>query len=228
VTVSRNAIRHAAILSSILIASLGLIVSAAQDEPRRLVPKPDEPGADTLVGSTWVSEDEGYALRLQRIDAAQRLAYIEHMTGLTTDPFASKPGQPPRYLSFVLEIQNRGDQPLQFDPRKCWLITGKKEIQSPLEMTDLSFQYRTIGQELPPAYARAGSALFGHIVDLRAGESQAGLLVFRAVPAKTRRYSVDAQIVLANGSVAKITGFYAREKKDKKQQDGDAGGTRKE
>ena len=235
-SVSRNAIRHAAILSSILIASLGLTVRAARDEPRRLVPDPDAPGADRLVGSTWVAEGEGYALRLQRLNAAQRLAYIEHVTGVTTDPFASRPDQPQAFVSFVLEIENNGDQLLQFNPRKCWLITSKKDIQSPLAMTDLAFQYRTIGKELPPVYELVGAALFEHTVELYPGKSRAGLLVFREVPSNTRRYSVDAQIVLGNGSVGKVSGFYDREKKQKKREKtsqdttepGSAGGTKKE
>jgi hypothetical protein len=44
-----------------------------------------------LHGSTWVQEGPAYVIRLQRIGEAQRLAYIEKVTGLRMDPFASPP-----------------------------------------------------------------------------------------------------------------------------------------
>jgi len=178
------------------------------------VPDPERADTVELRGSTWVAEGPGYVLRLQQLDNAQRLAYIQHATGLTTDPFASRPDQPARYVSFILEIENRGVEKLHFNSTQCWLVTNRNKVQSPILMSDLSFQYRQIGRDMPAAYERVQLALLDDASIVDPGRSVAGLLVYRRLGPKTKRFRVDARVTSADGAVGNLVAAY-RKLKDK-------------
>lgn len=168
--------------------------------------------APELRGSTWHREGETYALRLQRIDDAQRQAYIRARTGLATDPFANRPEARPRFLSFLLEIENRGDGAIHMNPGHCWLMTNRKKIETPMGLTDLSFAYKVAGASLPPAYEKVGPLLLDHPVVVPAGESAHGLLIYRNFDSKTRSYHVDVQLTLPDGDLVRFAAPYRRVK----------------
>ena len=118
--------------------------------------EPDLESAEGLVlqGKTWTREDELFAVYLREINQQERLKYVQGATGLAIDPFAAPPGKDPRFLSFLLVIENRGDAAIGFNALDCWLKTNKQKIETPLGLTDLSFNYHVAGVELPPAYER--------------------------------------------------------------------------
>jgi len=163
-----------------------------------------------LQGSTWFQEGEGFAIRLQKIDEAERQAFILRSTGLATDPFAGRPGRPPRFLSFLLEIENRTAGELALNPLDCWLMTNRKKIETPLGLTDLSFHYHIVGADLPPAYEKVGRVLLAHPLTVASGGSVHGLLVYRAIDAKTKTFRVDVQLVLPDGDVIRFAAPYRR------------------
>ena len=151
------------------------------------------------------------------------MAFIKHRTGLNTDPFASRPGEPTRFLTFVLAIQNRGSSSLSFNPKSCWLTTNlKKDLQTPLGLYDLSFSYRLTDREMPEAYRKVGPALFEDSLLLAGGESASGLLIYEALHPKTRSLQIDVRLALPDGEVVHFSAPYRRPKQDKKSKRAEA------
>ena len=167
-----------------------------------------------LSSATWVATGSDFTLRLQRIDEAARQAYIDKVTGSKTDPFASPPGQPPGFVTFVMQIENNGGGTIVLRSQQCWLVTDKNEILHPVGMEGLRARYGMANRELGPAYERSLEAVIPTTRTLYPGESVAGLLVYRAFKPKTKRYKLDIQITTPNGDVALITAPYRRIKKD--------------
>ncbi len=186
-------------------------------------PAPDEvgPGKPTLVGNTWALEGPFGAFRAQKLDGAQRLAYIEHITGVAVDPFATRIDQPDYYISFVIELENQAAGQISFNPGSTWLVTNREwEIQSPLGLNDLGFLYRVAGKALPPAYERIGDAIIADPVLLSPGESISGLLMFKAVHPKTKWMKLEPVLTLPTGDILRFSMGYQRpkpEKQDKKK-----------
>ena len=199
----------------------GLPPCAADDahvsEPPSFAPDPLAEGAPELRGATWIEESESYSIELQEIDEVGRLAFIKHRTGLNTDPFASRPGEPTRFLTFVLAIQNRGSSSLSFNPKSCWLTTNrKKDLQTPFGLYDLSFSYRLTDREMPEAYHNVGPALFEDSLLLDGGETASGLLIYEALHPKTRSLRIDVRLTLSDGQSVNFSAPYRRPKEDKK------------
>jgi hypothetical protein len=199
-----------------LILSATLVVGgpgqAGETAVIRFEPDPAAKEAPTLQGSTWVETGEGYAIRLQRISESERQAFLLRSTGLATDPFATRPGHPPRFLTFVLEIENRTEGELALNPLDCWLMTNRKRIETPLGVTDLSFEYHVVGADLPPAYEKVGQVLLAHPVIVAPGGSLHGLLVYRSVDPKTKAYHVEVQLTMPDGNVIRFSAPYRRVK----------------
>jgi len=191
---------------------------APKAEPPSFVPDPLAEGAPELHGATWSERGETYQIELQEIDEAERLAFIKHRTGLSTDPFASRRGEPARFATYVLAIQNLGTSSLAFNPKSCWLSTNKKkDLQTPFGLYDLSFSYRMTDREMPEAYRKAGRALFEDPLLVGAGESVSGLLIYEKPGPKVRWLRVDVQLTLPDGHVVSFTAPYERFKEDKKK-----------
>jgi hypothetical protein len=196
---------------SLLLAS-ALAAHGGKDEPEpEFVPDPAAGGELELRGHTWVAETADYTVDLQQIDHRQRLAYIKHTTGLGTDPFVGPPEKDRRFISFVVRVENRGEGSLSFNPNNSVLRTNRSSgIQTPMTLYDLSFAYRLVDSELPPAYERVGAALLENPRILRPGESTSGLLIYRAAHRKTKTYHVQLELTLPSGDVASFLAPYRR------------------
>lgn len=175
---------------------------------------PDESQTDsmTLRGSTWSSVAHGYIMSIQQLTDSERTAYLEHVTHLALDPFLPPPTQEPRYLTFLLQLENRGDQAATFNPLDSWLVTNNRQVIYPLGLDDLGAAYRQMESELPQAYEAVRPALLERPSILEPGDSVAGLLIYRTCGPKTKRFRVDLQIVLAGGNVIKASAPYRRMK----------------
>ena len=177
------------------------------------VPDPDAENAATLSGSTWVELGPGFTLRVQQIDGAERLAYIENVTGLAIDPFAAPGDQAPRFESFLLQIENVGAARLVFRSHQCLLKGRNTEILTPFAMETMSTTYGMMGQKMQPAYQRAGPAMLPTTRELAAGETLAGLLVYPKVKPRTKRFRLEIQITTSAGDVVTVNAPYRRLKK---------------
>jgi hypothetical protein len=196
----------------VLCCALSTAAAEKQKKEYAFVPDPQADGAAMLTGSTWVGLGPGFTLRLQRVDETQRQAYIEKVTGAATDPFATPPDQEPRFLSFLMQLENNGAGSLVFRSAQCWLVTNKAEHLNPVGMDTLRASYAVMEAEISPAYERVGSAFLPSDRTLAPGESMAGLLVYNMIKAGTRRYKVDIQITTASGDVVPVTAPYRRVK----------------
>jgi hypothetical protein len=203
------------VLSAALMSLPAVAGKAAYPE---FIPSAEE-DAPQLDGVTWVTEQPLYAVRLTKVGDAARQKYIRSMTGMDIDPFADRPGEPPRFISFLLQVENRADGRIVFNPLQCWLFTNQSEILTPMGLSDMAFLYRTMNQELPAAYEQVDAAVLGPTRVINTSESMHGLLIYRAPKARTRNFKVDVQFTLPSGDVVKISAPYhaAKTKKEKKK-----------
>lgn len=199
--------------------ALGCAAAIPAGEPPEFVfvPDPEADDAAMLSGSTWTAVGPDFTLRVQRIGEDERRAFIEKVTGSPTDPFASPPDQPPGFVTFVMELENNGAANLAFRSQQCWLVTDRNEIMHPIGMEGLRARYASVGREMGPAYERSVAAVVPTTHTLYAGDTLAGLLVYRAFKPKTKRYKLDIQITTASGDVSKVTIPYRRVKKNRSE-----------
>jgi len=191
---------------------LGFVLSTAAGEPKKYVfvpnPKPGTPAV--LTGATWTAVGPDFTLRLQKVEDKDRRAYIQKTTGADTDPFATPEGKAPGYVTFVMQLENNGGSNLDFRAQQCWLMTNRKEILHPVGSGSLKARYGMVGREMGPAYESSLEAVVPSQRTLYAGQSMAGLLVYRAYKPNTRAYQLDIQITTPSGDVALVSLPYRR------------------
>lgn len=196
-----------------LSTSLLLLLTAQAGVPRaadeRFVPDPEAAQSMTLEGRTWSSVTPGVAMRLQRLTDDERVAYIEHVTGRRIDPFRS-PGEEGSFETFLVEVENLGDGGLSFNPHDCWLSAGQREVLFPLGIEDLGTLYRQMDGDLPEAYNVARPALLDQRTMVPRNGSVAGLLVYRGLETRAKRFRVDVKLTLGNGDVLRANAAYRR------------------
>jgi hypothetical protein len=188
-------------------------VAASEASELGFLPDPLGDTTAILSGSTWIGTGPDFTLRLQRIDADERRAFIEKVTGSATDPFASPPDQRPGFVTFVMQLENQGAGSLVFRSQQAWLVTNKTEYLKPISMEGLKARYGLVGAQTTPAYENSFGAVVPTTVDLVAGQTLVGLLVYRAFKPKTKRYRLDIQLITGSGDAVMITLPYQREKK---------------
>ena len=128
------------------------------------------------------------------------------------DPYAAPAGKGPRFHSFLLVVKNHSDTAIGFNALDCWLKTNKDKIATPLGLTDMAFDYHMAGKELPPAYERISPVLLEGARTIIPGDSVSGLLVYRFVEPKTKRYHVDVDLIPPSGDIFRFRAPYRREK----------------
>ena len=94
-------------LITIMVACSVLAVEAAEADLPSFVPDVEAAEGLELRGQTWTHEDEMFTIYLRELDRQERLKYIEGATGLRIDPYAGPPDKLPRFLSFLLLIENQ-------------------------------------------------------------------------------------------------------------------------
>ena len=143
------------------------------------------------------------------MEGEARRAWLNQQIGATVDPFHVPDDAERRFLSFLLVIENRGDDPVLFNPRKAWLSTSKGPVHTPLGISDLRFDFRALGGEMPPAYDKLTSILFTDPIEIAPGEAISGMLVYRPVAVTNKRFNVDVVIDVGPETV-KMTAPYRR------------------
>jgi len=191
---------------------LATLLLAAVTSVPTWIPEPAEARLVTLDGAAWKAEGGAWAARLVALDDAERWAYLRDLVGAATDPFAPKPGTPPGFLTFLLEIDNRSKEPLGFQAGNCRLITRNRKIGYPLDMPTLEASFHMLDREIPPAWGATRRALFDGETTLSPGERAQGLLVFRAPDPRTRSFTVEVILSTASVEAAAFTVAYRRAK----------------
>jgi hypothetical protein len=205
------------------ILALLLVLSAVQptlagkgDPPPDYTPDVESALPTTLQGSTWVGGGGEWNFWLKELDDTERLNFIERTTGLAVDPFLGRPDQPPAYHTFLLVLENNSSGQLSFNPASCWLKTSREKVLLPRGVTDVSFNYRMTGRELPAAYGKALEAIFDQTVTIDPGRKVSGLLVYERVPQNTKRWHVGLRLILPDGERGAFDAPYIRIKKNGK------------
>ncbi|HKQ62255.1 MAG TPA: hypothetical protein VJS92_13270 [Candidatus Polarisedimenticolaceae bacterium] len=194
-----------------LLLTLPLALAAVLPYPRFL-PDTWAKRAPLVVGTTVVFEAPAFKVHLKQLDAGERGDFLLNTTGFKIDPFAAPADAAPRFLTWLLVVENRGDSSLEFNPLNSWLSTNRTEIHTPLSLEDLRGRYGLFDRELPAAYEHTRQALFDQPRTVRPGETAAGLLVYPAIDARTKRFKLDVVIALPSGDVARLSAPYLREK----------------
>jgi hypothetical protein len=186
-------------------------VPAAEEQPAIWVPDTEAEDAPLIDDTTWLNHGPLYSIRLTRIGTEARRAYIRKVIGSETDPFASPPDSVKKYFSFLLQIENRGEGAIMFNPMHCWLMTNKKEIQTPVGLSDLSFLFKVVDQQFPPAYDKIAPLLLDEPRMVEPGEMIHGMLVYKPFKKpKTKAFNVDVQLSLPSGDVVRLSAPYRR------------------
>jgi len=213
VTLARALCEAARPLSIVPILCCAAPIASAGEPPwPGFVPDPQTAENLTLAGTTWTSEEPTHTVHLRQVDQAERLRYIEGRTGVAVDPYAAPAGQDPPIISFLLVIENRGDAVLSFNALDCWLTTNRQQIETPLGLTDLSFDYLIAGLSMPAAYQRVAPVLLEGTRTLAPGESLSGLLIYHAVDARARRFHIDVELTAPTGDKMSLRAPYRRPK----------------
>ena len=202
-----------------LVLALAGAVAAPADEPAAgwgFVPAEPDSDGPVLQGTTWVSQSLGHGIWFKHLDDDERLAYLERQTGVAVDPWATPEGKEPRFMSFLLILENSSDVRMEFNPLHSWLMTNKQDIQTPMNLTDMSFDYRFNNQDLPEAYEKVRPVLLGETRTVEVGEKISGLLVYKVVRSRTKNFTIDVRLTLHNGDVVRFAARYRRPPKEKK------------
>jgi hypothetical protein len=205
-------------LITIIVACSVLAVEAADAELPVYIPDVEKAEGLELQGKTWTHEDEFFSIYLRELDREERLKYILGATGLRIDPYRAPPGKIPRFMSFLILIENRSEAAVGFNALDCWLKTNREKIATPLGLTDLAFEYHVAGIELPPAYEHISPVMLEGARTIIPGDKLSGLLVYRQVEPKTKRFHVDVDLIPPSGEVIRFRAPYRREiTEDKKK-----------
>lgn len=169
-------------------------------------PNPESSDAAGLDGDTWKLETKEASIRLRQLPDTDRQAYLREHARSETDPFATYPGRRRGFQTFLLELENRGGGSAIFQPQRCLLIVRQDEVLYPLDLPALESAYGALDRELPPAYRAAARAMLDGERILGPGEKVSGLLIYRAVDPKTKRFTVEVALTTSTG---KNIGFEA-------------------
>ena len=198
---------------SVSIFLLALGVSAAIDLPYEPDDSKELPGY--LEDGTWIEQGPGCEIRLRMLTEEQRLTFLEETTGYRIDPYATPPDVAPRFISFLLEIENRGKGQIYFQSQSAWLRAGS-QIQSPLGIDGLSSSFEIIEMEMGAAYERARPAIMEGSSTIVPGETKRGILIYRKVKDRTKKFYVEMQITMPSGELMRTHSPYRLIKKSKK------------
>ena len=194
---------------------LALGAAAAGDLPYE--PDDSKEISAYLADKTWVEQGPDCEIRVRMLSDAERLAFMEKTTGYRIDPYATPPNQEPRFISLLLEIENRSEaDQIYFQSQSAWLRAGA-QIQNPLGIDGLSSSYAVVEMEMGSAYEAARPAIMEGSSTIVAGETKRGILIYRKVKDRTKKFFLELQLTMPTGELMRVTAPYRLIKKSKKE-----------
>jgi hypothetical protein len=171
-----------------------------------------EPGsAVRLDGPVLVAGGKNSEMRLRLLGDAERLRFLEDKAGASVDPFAGAEGRPERFLTFLVQIENRETGALVFQAESCRIVLKDNDELRALDVTAIESAFGLVGHEMPDVFRPALGALFNRQVVLQRGERAFGLLAFRSPGAKTKSFTLHVEWTLPSGEPASFAMPFARE-----------------
>jgi len=190
-----------------------LAASAFAVEPLPVYePDPTQADAGRLDGETWIKETPAAADvrdpgRL--VDAGER---DRRRSGLEYDPFATAPGNANHFITFHVLVENRTEKRMVFQPGTCRMETSYRDSEGPIDYPTIVTAFAMGDRPAPPQLERVRAAILDGEIVLSAGEKRDGLLVYRTLDPHAKRYHVEVNATLTDGS---RFGFSAHFKKRK-------------
>lgn len=202
-------------LAAASLAILSAPMAAAPEKPYRIVAgarvkgtKDAAPAATTLARTTI----KGLTVSVEYADGGKRAAFLKTIDPGLADPFASPPGQPERYLAFVVGFQNDAASEVQFQPGNVALISDHKENVFPVDVTDLYMGAERAGRDdLQAVIDRATRTIFDSSTTIVAGGRLARLLVFRPLKERWKMFQVHFSFLQIGSETHTITFTFHKE-----------------
>lgn len=181
--------------------------------------KPDPEAATGKVGSRgeWTFLAGSLAARLTPLDQKTRQAYLKEHLEVPTDPFAGRPGEPPPFVTFLLEVANGSSETVVVKPEKIWLVTSGNRVRMPMSRLTIESAFRMQDSVMPPAYGAAAGLLLSRDVSLANGQKVVGLLAFEALPKKTKWFRIDLDFTGPMAEDIRFRAMYRKDRGKKKQ-----------
>ncbi len=202
-------------LALLLASALASLQAGRADKPAPVfVPDPPAEQPGVVEGETWTFDGGDYTVRVQRLDDAARLDYITDRTGIRLDPFAPRPDRPRSYPTFLVQLRNLGSGTLSLHPQNCWLVAGVVP-DYPLDVPTIESSYAMLEQPMPPAFRNLDKVLLDGEKVVGTGQQVSGLLVYRPLKPRVKRFRVEVQVTTPSGGVNRFAASYRREKKKK-------------
>lgn len=209
------------ILTILLAAGLAVLLGIAAAACREVCvtplagfePDPEASGGELGGNGAWTFVSGTIAARLTPLDDAGRLAFLREETGAAADPFASRPGEPPPFITFHLVVANASPHPVSFEPQMTWLVPDKGSPRLPLDRITMGSAYRVAEADMPPAYEQASKALLSGVSTISHGGKVAGLLVFQPIGPKAKAFRVEIRLT---DHMAESVDFHAAYRKTRK------------
>lgn len=208
-----RATRLASVALTLSLATLPLATgSPPPPGPVIYDPDPTQPGAGELTGETWGKIGPTSAIRLTRIDDSTRSRFIHTRAGLETDPFTTAPDHAVGFFSFHVLIENLSEKRLVFQPQACRLITSWMDSSGPIDLPMIETAFEINDRPLPANIERIRGAIIDGEVILGPGEKRDGLLIYKAIDPKTKKYQVEIRSTLTDGTPFGFSAFYKKRK----------------
>lgn len=209
---------------SIRVAALGSAVAAAilagaagdrtlAEGFDRHQPEPTYDGASPYDGSAWTVDTDSVRIRLEPLDDAGRLAFLRARTGATGDPFAAVPGSEGGFVTFRIALENRSRGLLVFESQACRMASRAEDARSPLDLPTIESAYRMIDRELPEVFQTIRPLIFDGTLFLEAGKSAEGLLAYRPIPGKPKRFWIVVPVTTTDGARTELKAVYRKRKR---------------
>jgi hypothetical protein len=106
---------------------------------------------------------------------------------------------------------------MQFQSQSAWLRAGT-QIQSPLGIDGLSSTYELMEMKMGAAYERARPAIIEGSCSIGPGETKRGVVVYRMVKERTKKFFIEMQMTLPSGELMRTHAPYRTVKKKKDKQ----------
>lgn len=187
-----------------------MLLLAVSGAPAVFQPGEAQPGV-VREGESWSVRTGSYTATLERLDDAQRWAFLREHSKAAVDPFATSGGV--GFITFRFRLDSLRAGSLVFDAQSCRLVTQDKTTRYPLDLPTIQSTYGMHGKEIPPAYLTVRGALFDGTVFLEEGQRAEGLLVFQNVPERTRAFTVEVVLTTQDGEQGRFTAPYKRAKR---------------
>ena len=173
---------HGKIALAGLLAALALVGSArAAQKPYRISgAQRDEKKKWTAV-ETLTATQQGVTLSIRHIDPEAAAKAVTAALGRDLKLIRGRtPDLDPGHLAFVVQIDNKSDQQVRFNPSEAWLYTEKGDTKVALDYSELYMLGQKLGAARAPSTDEVASVFFDREIIIQPEGSVRKILAYDA------------------------------------------------